>query len=53
MDSILQKTGKKLFEKHLEKYAAEDPLYEYYADDKGREKRRKVCYSTAHAYCAH
>ncbi|KJA14691.1 hypothetical protein HYPSUDRAFT_194879 [Hypholoma sublateritium FD-334 SS-4] len=41
MDSILQKTGKKLFEKHLEKYAPEDPLYEFYTDDKGREKRRK------------
>jgi hypothetical protein len=28
MSAMLGKAGKKLFEKHLEQYAPEDPLYE-------------------------
>lgn len=33
--------GKKLFARHLEKYAPEDPLYEFYINDHGKQKRRK------------
>jgi len=42
MSAILGKAGKTLFEKHLEKYSPADPLYEYYTNDKGKQKRRKV-----------
>ncbi|KAI0784514.1 hypothetical protein C8Q75DRAFT_779193 [Abortiporus biennis] len=41
MTTLVQKTGRKLFEKHLEQYAPADPLYETYTDKKGRTKRRK------------
>jgi hypothetical protein len=43
MTTFLEKAGKKIFEKHLEKYAPADPLYEFYTNDKGKQKRRKVC----------
>ncbi|KDQ59090.1 hypothetical protein JAAARDRAFT_33820 [Jaapia argillacea MUCL 33604] len=39
--SFAQKAGKKLFEKHLTQYTPADPLYEYYTDAKGKQKRRK------------
>ncbi|KAF9481940.1 hypothetical protein BDN70DRAFT_875732 [Pholiota conissans] len=41
MDTILNKAGKKLFEKNLERYQPADPLYEHYTDAKGKQKRRK------------
>jgi hypothetical protein len=41
MDSLLNKAGKKLFEKHLEKYTPADPLYETYTTEKGKTKQRK------------
>ncbi|KAG6872668.1 hypothetical protein C0995_007775 [Termitomyces sp. Mi166 len=41
MTFILTKAGKKLFEKHLEQYAPQDPLYEMYTDSKGKQQRRK------------
>lgn len=41
MTALLGKAGKKLFENHLENYAPADPLYEYYTDERGRQKRRK------------
>ncbi|KAF5343427.1 hypothetical protein D9758_011851 [Tetrapyrgos nigripes] len=41
MSALLNKAGKKLFEKHLEQYAPADPLYETYTDPKGRQKRRR------------
>jgi len=37
----MQKAGFKLFEKHLEKYAPADPVYETYTDKRGKQKRRK------------
>jgi len=39
--SIGQKAGKRLFEKHLEQYAPQDPLYEFYTDDRGKQRRRQ------------
>lgn len=42
MSSLIGPTGKKLFAKHLEKYTPEDPLYEFYINKKGKQKRRKV-----------
>ena len=42
MSSFIEKTGKKLFAKHLEKYTPEDPLYEFYTNKHGKQKRRKV-----------
>ena len=42
MSSFVESTGKKLFAKHLERYTPEDPLYEFYTDNKGKQKRRKV-----------
>ena len=42
MTFILAKAGKKLFERHLEQYAPQDPLYEFYSNEKGKQKRRKV-----------
>jgi hypothetical protein len=42
MSSLVEKTGKKLFAQHLEKYTPEDPLYEFYTNKKGKQKRRKV-----------
>ncbi|KIK67823.1 hypothetical protein GYMLUDRAFT_36602 [Collybiopsis luxurians FD-317 M1] len=41
MDSIINSAGKKLFEKHLEQYAPSDPMYEYYTDKKGKQRRRR------------
>ncbi|KAG6907998.1 hypothetical protein DXG01_006533 [Tephrocybe rancida] len=41
MSTLLGKAGKNLFEKHLEQYKPEDPLYEFYTDSKGKKKRRK------------
>ncbi|KAG2060749.1 hypothetical protein BDR06DRAFT_925688 [Suillus hirtellus] len=41
MTSYLQKAGTKLFEKHLEQYRPEDPLYEFYTDKRGKQRRRK------------
>ncbi|KAF4609757.1 hypothetical protein D9613_012034 [Agrocybe pediades] len=41
MSAVLGKAGKKLFEKHLEKYAPADPLYEEYTTDNGKTKKRK------------
>jgi len=38
----MQKTGIKLFAKHIEQYTPQDPMYEEYADERGRKKRRKV-----------
>jgi hypothetical protein len=40
--AIGQKAGKRLFEKHLEQYAPQDPLYEFYTDDRGKQRRRQV-----------
>ncbi|KAG1870738.1 hypothetical protein DFJ58DRAFT_764367 [Suillus subalutaceus] len=41
MTSYLQKAGTKLFEKNLEQYRPEDPLYEFYTDKRGKQRRRK------------
>lgn len=41
MTSLIEKTGKKLFEKHLERYSPQDPLYEFYTNKNGKQKRRK------------
>ncbi|KAG5644645.1 hypothetical protein DXG03_008027 [Asterophora parasitica] len=41
MSALLGKAGKQLFERHLEQYAPEDPLYETYTNSKGKQKRRK------------
>ncbi|EIM90958.1 uncharacterized protein STEHIDRAFT_31968, partial [Stereum hirsutum FP-91666 SS1] len=39
--SLLNSAGKKLFEKHVSQYAPQDPMYEFYEDNKGRRKRRR------------
>lgn len=41
MTSYLQKAGTRLFEKNLEQYQPEDPLYEFYTDNRGKQRRRK------------
>ncbi|KAG2146092.1 uncharacterized protein EDB93DRAFT_1149610 [Suillus bovinus] len=41
MTSYLQKAGTRLFEKNLEQYRPEDPLYEFYTDKHGKQRRRK------------
>lgn len=41
MTSYLQKAGTKLFAKNLEQYRPEDPLYEFYTDKRGKQRRRK------------
>ncbi|KAG2038984.1 hypothetical protein BDR03DRAFT_953310 [Suillus americanus] len=41
MTSYLQKAGTRLFEKNLEQYRPEDPLYEFYTDNRGKQRRRK------------
>ncbi|KAG5638102.1 hypothetical protein H0H81_001780 [Sphagnurus paluster] len=41
MSNVLGNAGKKLFARHVEQYAPQDPLYETYINDKGKEKRRK------------
>ncbi|KAK0214017.1 hypothetical protein IW262DRAFT_1408112 [Armillaria fumosa] len=38
---LFEKTGKKLFAKHIEQYAPADPLYEVYTDDRGKQRRKK------------
>lgn len=38
---IGKKAGKKLFEQHLEHYTPQDPLYEFYTDERGRQRRRQ------------
>lgn len=43
MSAIARSAGKKLFERHLQNYEPKDPLYETYTDNKGRQRRRKVC----------
>ena len=42
VDHVLTSAGRKLFAKHIDQYTPVDPLYEYYTDDRGRKKRRKV-----------
>jgi hypothetical protein len=39
---LLNKAGKALFEKHLDKYTPADPMYEEYVDAKGKKRRRRV-----------
>ncbi|KIJ60363.1 hypothetical protein HYDPIDRAFT_161048 [Hydnomerulius pinastri MD-312] len=41
MSTYIQKVGAKLFEKHLEQYTPPDPLYEFYTDNRGRQRRKK------------
>ncbi|KAI9568187.1 hypothetical protein HD554DRAFT_2100674 [Boletus coccyginus] len=41
MSAYMQKVGVKLFQQHLEGYAPPDPLYEYYSDAKGKQRRKK------------
>jgi hypothetical protein len=40
--SVAKWAGTRVFEKHLRGYEPADPRYETYADDNGRQKRRKV-----------
>ncbi|KAG6896647.1 hypothetical protein C0992_006911 [Termitomyces sp. T32_za158] len=42
MTVLLSKAVKRVFEKHLEQYAPQDPLYEFYTDSKGKQKRKKA-----------
>jgi len=37
----MQKVGVKLFQQHLEQYSPPDPLYEYYTDAHGKQRRKK------------
>ncbi|KAI6112253.1 hypothetical protein EDD16DRAFT_1603804 [Pisolithus croceorrhizus] len=39
--SYMQNIGTKLFAKHIQQYTPEDPMYETYTDERGRQKRRK------------
>ncbi|KAL0945408.1 hypothetical protein HGRIS_000900 [Hohenbuehelia grisea] len=41
MSKLLGKAGKNLFAQHLQQYTPTDPVYEFYTDSKGRQKRRK------------
>ncbi|KAF8434117.1 hypothetical protein L210DRAFT_3554086 [Boletus edulis BED1] len=41
MSSYMQKVGIDLFKQHLDNYAPPDPLYEYYTDAKGKQRRKK------------
>ncbi|KAA1467092.1 hypothetical protein DENSPDRAFT_750282, partial [Dentipellis sp. KUC8613] len=41
MTSMLNSAGRKLFSKHIQQYAPQDPLYEYYTDKKGKQRRRR------------
>jgi hypothetical protein len=41
MTSYLQNAGMRLFQKNLEQYKPEDPLYEFYTDKRGKQRRRK------------
>ncbi|KAF5327118.1 hypothetical protein D9619_004723 [Psilocybe cf. subviscida] len=47
MPSIIAQAGKQAIEGHLERYAPADPLYEYYVDEAGKQKRRKAARVTA------
>lgn len=40
--NLAQKVGLSLFEKHLQQYTPEDPVYETYTDKKGRTRTRRV-----------
>ena len=42
MSAYIQNVGVKLFRQHLEQYAPADPVYEYYNDAKGKQRRKKV-----------
>lgn len=42
MSAYMQQVGVKLFRQHLENYAPPDPVYEYYSDAKGKQRRKKV-----------
>lgn len=42
MSTYMQNVGVKLFRQHLEHYTPPDPLYEYYTDTKGKQRRKKV-----------
>ena len=58
MSAYMQQVGAKLFRQHLEQYTPPDPLYEYYTDAKGKQRRKKVntAFSLrlrAHFQCAH
>lgn len=39
--SYMQNIGTKLFAKHIQQYTPQDPMYEMYTDERGRQKRRK------------
>jgi len=39
--AIAKKAGLKVFERHLESYTPKDPLYEFYTDGQGKQRRRK------------
>ncbi|KAF8557093.1 hypothetical protein OG21DRAFT_1505713, partial [Imleria badia] len=41
MSAYMQNIGVKLFRQHLENYTPPDPLYEYYTDAKGKQRRKK------------
>ncbi|KAF8879324.1 hypothetical protein CPB84DRAFT_1751687 [Gymnopilus junonius] len=41
MDAFLGKTGKRLFEKHLQQYAPADPLYETYTTERGKQNAER------------
>ncbi|KIK80489.1 hypothetical protein PAXRUDRAFT_158549 [Paxillus rubicundulus Ve08.2h10] len=41
MSSYMQKVGVKLFQQHLDQYSPPDPLYEYYTDARGKQRRKK------------
>ncbi|GLB44864.1 putative protein with domain of unknown function (DUF4112) [Lyophyllum shimeji] len=41
MPQLLQKAGKQLFKKHLQRFAPQDPLYECYTDSRGRQRRKQ------------
>lgn len=49
MNTFMETAGKKVFEKHLEQYAPSDPLYEYYTNNKGKQKKRRVLVPTSHS----
>jgi hypothetical protein len=52
MTSMLaKKAGMKLFSQNIQQYTPVDPLYETYVDDRGRERRRKVCDAAPRLLC--
>lgn len=42
MSNYMRDVGIKLFRQNLEQYAPQDPLYEYYTDAKGKQRRKKA-----------